>query len=278
MNMKRHTSKASAIIAGAALVAALGLAGCGGSQAASSSASGQASEPAAQSSSAQAASSASATGGSTVEALGLEKAWVGQGEDSMTYYFEGAGQKTGALLVYYMADNSYERWAGSMEASGDQAKVVDGETGEAVVFAAGAADGDGNISITMADGAKATLSPMELADVADVLDTIGTYATKVGEEPVARTAEELGGEFVIQVNTEGDGEVAYAQNGEDMGYTDSAFTHADAGDVITLKAKAGKYDSSSRFVKWTKDGADFSTEPEVEATVDGDAEFVAVFE
>ena len=140
MNMKRHTSKASAIIAGAALVAALGLAGCGGSQTASSSASGQASEPA------------------------------------------------------------------------------------------------------------------------------------------ARTAEELGGEFVIQVNTEGDGEVAYAQNGEDMGYADSAFTHADAGDVITLKAKAGKYDSSSKFVKWTKDGADFSSEPEVDATVDGDAEFVAVFE
>lgn len=271
--MKHCIGKATAIIAGVAIVAAFGLAGCGGSQAASSSASAQASEAVAESSSAQAAASAS-----TIDQYRLQKVWVGQGEDAVTYYFEGADQDTGALLVYYTADNTYERWVGALEVSGDQAKITDGETGEVVEFAVGTADGDGNISITMADGAKAILSPMELDDVADVLDTVGAYATKVGEEPVARTAEELGGEFLVQVNTEGDGEIAFSQNGEDMGYADSAFTHANEGDVVTLKAKAGKYDSSSKFVKWTKDGADFSTESEVEVTINGDAEFVAVFE
>ena len=47
------------------------------------------------------------------------------------------------------------------------------------------------------------------------------------------------------------------------------------GSFILISAKA---DSGVKFVKWTKDGKDFSTEAEIKVPADEDSEYVAVFE
>lgn len=120
------------------------------------------------------------------------------------------------------------------------------------------------LAITLAAcGSKASTSETSASDGA-------------AEEAAAAPAAEELGKFVIQINTEGMGEVSFTQNGESFGFGDSAFTHANAGDTITLETRP-KYDEY-QFVKWTKDGADFSTDEKIEVTVDGDAEYIAVYE
>ena len=108
-----------------------------------------------------------------------------------------------------------------------------------------------------------------------MLDTIGTYATKPGEPSQAPTTEEQGGEFLIKIGAEGMGQIALVTSDVTPDYADSTFTHADAGDTITLTSRA---DEGAVFVKWTRGGTDYSTDAEVQISVDGDAEYIAVFE
>ena len=85
---------------------------------------------------------------------------------------------------------------------------------------------------------------------------------------------------VVYLNTEGLGYVAYAE-GEQTPDADpeypaqSAYLGLEAAGTYTFLAwpRAG-----SLFVKWTRDGEDFSTEPQITVMLDENAEYVAVFE
>ncbi len=84
----------------------------------------------------------------------------------------------------------------------------------------------------------------------------------------------------MKINTEGLGSFAYGLEGEEVEFDDE-FPTQSAVDNLTeprtyvIKAKP---DEGYKFVKWTKDGEDFSTEPEITVDVDSDVEFIAVFE
>lgn len=263
-----------AVAASAALVATLGLAACGGGGAAQSSSS--ASEPASSAAQQSSASAQSTAQVSSVDAYDLTSAWIGMGDDSMTYYFESSDQQTGAVLIYYTGDSTYERWIGVLEVmDGDQRQITDVESGEMLAFSLTENAKDDILEFETADGFKADLSPSTIEEVGGVLDEVSSYATKVGEAASTPSAADLGGEFLVKVNTEGLGQIAYTQGGDGTDYADSAFTHANEGEKITLRAKAA---DDWKFVKWTQDGKDLSTEPEVEVTVGADVEYVAVFE
>ena len=86
---------------------------------------------------------------------------------------------------------------------------------------------------------------------------------------------------LIKFNTEGfGGQIAYDDEGKKVEFDDahpyqSGFINAKKGSVVLIGAKA---DDGAKFVKWTKDGKEFSTEMEIKVIADADAGFVAVFE
>ena len=86
--------------------------------------------------------------------------------------------------------------------------------------------------------------------------------------------------YPLKVNVEGSGEVAYAIEFEDLVFDDenkkqSIVTNIAAGDKVNISAQAS---DGWRFVKWKKDGVDYSTDAWIVVTVTGEVEYVAVFE
>ncbi len=99
-----------------------------------------------------------------------------------------------------------------------------------------------------------------------------TYRFKEYELPTATV--------VVTVNTEGWGYIAYAE-GEDTPEIDTEYPAQSA--YIGLAEPAVHTfvawpQAGNLFVKWTKNGEDFSTEPQFTALLDESAEYVAVFE
>lgn len=86
--------------------------------------------------------------------------------------------------------------------------------------------------------------------------------------------------IVVRVNVEGMGNIAYAE-GETAPEIDPEYPYQSAQinlaepAVHTLAAWA---DEGSYFVKWTKNGEDFSAEPTVTVNLDESADYVAVFD
>jgi hypothetical protein len=89
------------------------------------------------------------------------------------------------------------------------------------------------------------------------------------------------GELVlIQVNTEGLGEIAVSEDGQapvfDEEYPISSHvTNVPKG--TTLKLAARPQEEDYQFVEWTKDGELYSEEAEITVTADADTEYIAVF-
>ena len=86
--------------------------------------------------------------------------------------------------------------------------------------------------------------------------------------------------MTITINTEGLGQIAYAPEGEEPEFDDeypaqSAQLNLPEAGTYILAAKA---DEGWKFVKWTKDGADYSTDAEITVEFTENADFVAVFE
>ncbi len=86
--------------------------------------------------------------------------------------------------------------------------------------------------------------------------------------------------MAVTVSTEGSGNIDY-EKGEEPPEIDYEYPYQYA--VITL-AEPETYtfaawpDTGSVFIKWVKNGEDFSTEPQITVLLEEDAEFVAVFE
>ena len=98
-----------------------------------------------------------------------------------------------------------------------------------------------------------------------------TYHFKGGELPTAT--------IVVNVNTEGWGNIAYAE-GEDTPEIDTEYPFQSA--YIGLAEPAVHTfvawpQAGNVFVKWTKNGEDYSTEPQFTALLDESADYVAVF-
>ena len=91
------------------------------------------------------------------------------------------------------------------------------------------------------------------------------------------------GKAIVQINTEGLGEIAWAYEGEEVAFDDehpfqSAYISDAYGQTIGIEAREGADYEGYKFVKWNKDGAKFSEDKHIDVLVDGDAEYVAVFE
>lgn len=169
--MSTIKTRTTAIIASTMLATTLGLAACGGAQ----------SDAGANSSDATASSSQTNSNGSTVSRYNLEKVWVGMGEDTMTYYFQGAKMQNGAILVYHTNDETYECWIGKIDSTnGSQIKIVDEESGKTFGFTIVSTDDDGNITIKTDNGTELSLSPSPIDEVGSMLDDVSTYAKKIG--------------------------------------------------------------------------------------------------
>ena len=82
------------------------------------------------------------------------------------------------------------------------------------------------------------------------------------------------------VNTEGWGQIAYAE-GEETPEFDPEFPAQSAYIALAEPAVhtfAAEAEAGNLFVKWTKNGEDFSTEPQITLLLDESADYVAVFE
>lgn len=84
----------------------------------------------------------------------------------------------------------------------------------------------------------------------------------------------------LRINTEGMGQIAYAEEGGSLEFDNefpkqSAEISPQETSVYVLGAKA---DEGWQFVKWTKDGEDFSTDEQITVDVEKTTEYIAVFE
>ncbi|MBR0416803.1 MAG: hypothetical protein IJI56_03235 [Firmicutes bacterium] len=88
--------------------------------------------------------------------------------------------------------------------------------------------------------------------------------------------------FKVVLGTQGMGGVAYAQGTETPEYSkDEPYQWAGFGvfdDQVTYTITAYEYDDTYRFVKWLKDGEDFTTDIQFTVDIEADTEFTAVFE
>lgn len=96
-----------------------------------------------------------------------------------------------------------------------------------------------------------------------------------------QASKESAAKFSVRVNTEGMGQIAYAKEGEELAFNDetpaqSAYFSETEATTYQISAKA---DEGWKFVKWTKDGEDYSTDETITVEVnEADTEYVAVFD
>ena len=84
----------------------------------------------------------------------------------------------------------------------------------------------------------------------------------------------------LMINTDGMGAVAYGLEGEEVEFDEdfpkqNAMVNLTEPGTYVIKAKP---DDGWKFVKWTKDGEDFSEEQDITVEVAENVEYVAVFE
>ena len=112
------------------------------------------------------------------------------------------------------------------------------------------------------------------ADSADA----GDAAEEVAEEAASEESPEV--TATLMINTEGMGAIAYGLEGEEVEFDEdfpkqSAVVNLTEPGTYVIKAKP---DDGWKFVKWTKNGEDFSEEPEITVEVAEGVEYMAVFE
>ena len=112
------------------------------------------------------------------------------------------------------------------------------------------------------------------ADSADA----GDAAEEVAEEAASEESPEVAA--TLMINTEGMGAIAYGLEGEEIEFDEdfpkqSAIVNLTEPGTYVIKAKP---DDGWKFVKWTKNGEDYSEEPEITVEVAEGVEYMAVFE
>lgn len=80
---------------------------------------------------------------------------------------------------------------------------------------------------------------------------------------------------ILTISVDGDGQIAYANSDEDVVYNDQMYEIINTSGTYKIGAKANE---ESEFVKWKKDGVDYSTDEEITVTLGTeDIELEAVF-
>ena len=85
--------------------------------------------------------------------------------------------------------------------------------------------------------------------------------------------------FAATVNTEGNGQIAYAEEGEEPEFDDefpaqSAYLGLEGPKTYVFAAKP---DEGWKFVKWTRNGEEYSRDPQITVEITEDSAFIAVF-
>ena len=99
-------------------------------------------------------------------------------------------------------------------------------------------------------------------------------------DPGTAAEEEYEVIATLMINTDGMGAVAYGLEGEEVEFDEdfpkqNAMVNLTEPGTYVIKAKP---DDGWKFVKWTKDGEDFSEEQDITVEVAENVEYVAVFE
>ncbi len=99
-------------------------------------------------------------------------------------------------------------------------------------------------------------------------------------EPEEDASEEAAAGYTVFINTEGMGQVAYSTDGETPAFDDeypqqSAQVMVEPSGEIVLGAKA---DEEWKFIKWTMNDEDYSTDEQITVTVTADMNLVAYFD
>ena len=115
------------------------------------------------------------------------------------------------------------------------------------------------------------------ADSADAGDAAEEVAEEAAEEAASEESPEVAA--TLMINTEGMGAIAYGLEGEEIEFDEdfpkqSAIVNLTEPGTYVIKAKP---DDGWKFVKWTKDGEDFSEETDITVEVTEDVEYIAVF-
>lgn len=123
-------------------------------------------------------------------------------------------------------------------------------------------------------------------------DGMVVTVTEDGEDGIKLVVDETGDEYIfapydapepvatMSINTEGLGQIAYAPEGEEVEFDEefpsqSAVVNLEKAETYQLAAKP---DEGYKFVKWTLNGEDYSTDAEITVEISENADFVAVFE
>lgn len=104
-------------------------------------------------------------------------------------------------------------------------------------------------------------------------------------QPSETAIEDISKDTVlIKINTDGyGGMIAFADDGSQPAFNDeypsqSAFTNVPVGTTVVISAKNDpNIPEDISFVKWQKNGEDFSTDATITVTADADAEYIALF-
>lgn len=97
----------------------------------------------------------------------------------------------------------------------------------------------------------------------------------------AMSEEETKADYIVRINIEGFGQIAYAEEGQEPEFEEdfpsqSAYLGEKEQKTYVIAARP---DEGWKFSKWTKNGEDYSTDEKITITADeGDTEYIAVFE
>ena len=122
--------------------------------------------------------------------------------------------------------------------------------------------------------------PAIAKEITDKGITLEEYLNRLPVTDVAPPKEDSSDAITLEVHTEGMGEFAVAEAGAtpefDPDFPKQDFTlHLSQPETRVLLAKA---DDGWKFVKWTKDGADFSKEAQITVELSENVSYTAVFE
>ena len=162
------------------------------------------------------------------------------------------------LIVNLSETEGYEGWAVSLMLDGEAVGWITHQEGNAL---------RGNLN-----GWDENLDPFNVTITEEGVEGGETYYFTPVDMPEAT--------IIVTVNIEGWGHIAYAE-GEEAPEIDPEFPAQSVYiglDVPAVHTFLAAPEAGNLFVKWTKNGEDFSTEPQITLLLDESAEYLAVFE
>ncbi len=168
------------------------------------------------------------------------------------------------VMIYPSPDESTPGWSVGMSVNGENYGWIIPQEGHTL---------KGNVVPPYEENTKEYIVTVEEEGEKDVKLTLPD-----GTQMVFKYYETPDWKYHLHIGVDGVGSIAYAEEGEELVFDEYPYqdTHVNLLDVtgVMMGARPGE---GYKFVKWTKDGEDFSTEDQILVTVDADVEYIAVF-